>query len=77
MAQQHLMRCTEDKTVAEELKQANVEEEGEDGSNGVKILCLSLEQRRQRHRCQRTKIPQREGGKNLLISQLYTVKHSS
>lgn len=32
-----------------------------DGGNGVRILCLSLEQKR--HRCHRTKIPLREKGK--------------
>lgn len=36
---------------------------GEGGCDGVKILCLSPEQKRQRHRCQRTKIPQRKEGK--------------
>lgn len=41
---------------------------GEDGSDGVKILCLSLEQRR--HRCQRTKIPQRGGQQSVHFSAL-------
>lgn len=70
------LRCTEDKKVAEELKQADVEGGGGWERWSEDTLPLPGAEEAETQMSENKNSPER-GGQNVLISQLCTVKHSS